>query len=77
MVVNQGGESAEVCAILQKRYETSDGQNDWAKMWGSVRCCHCLKEKEGWTQLYFESKGCRQCNERHPKPEEEPAQPEA
>ena len=46
VAVEQGTESTEMCAILQTRYEKADALNDWAKMWGCVHCCHCLKEKE-------------------------------
>jgi len=74
----QSTDSAEMCAKVERCYDKADALSEWNKVWGCFRCCFCRKEKEGWSQLYFEKKGCQQCNDRHPKPEEEEAaEPEA
>lgn len=61
--------AAPLCTVLDQRIETGDGASDWAKMWGTVRCCLCLRGRDGWGDAYFQHRGCPQCQARLPPPE--------
>ena len=69
--VEHGSDDASKCKVLEKRYGTGEGISDWAKMWGSVHCCLCLKTKDAWSDVYFKHRGCQQCQDRMPPPPEE------